>query len=185
MTTSNEISAWFGGRLPAEWVEHGEPSITVDRDEVTVVLTIAEPDLDDDADDSVRSEALAGRVAGWRDETKQQRIRIAREAERRFDQKVAWGAPTFRVNNKLFVHYRNNHHGDGRIAAWCKSLPDRQMDLVEVDSELFFIPPYVGPSGWVGVRLDRTPDWSTVSDLVEQAYRLVAPKRLLRELDQG
>ena len=59
-------------------------------------------------------------------------------------EKEAWGAPTFRVNNKLFAHYRNNHHGDGRIAAWCKALPEQQMDLVDSDSERFFVPPYVG-----------------------------------------
>ena len=86
MTTTNEIIAWFGGRLPADWTEHGEPSITVDRDEITVILTIDAPDADDDA---VRAEAVAGRVAGWRDETKQQRIRIAREAERRFEKPQA------------------------------------------------------------------------------------------------
>ncbi len=95
----------------------------------------------------------------------------------------AWGAPTFRVNNKLFVHYRNNHHGDGRIAAWLKFLHEDQMDLVEADPERFFVPPYVGPSGWVGVRLDGKPDWRLVAALVEQGYRLVAPKRFLSELD--
>jgi hypothetical protein len=88
------------------------------------------------------------------------------------------------VKNRLFVHYRNNHHGDGRIAAWCKSLPNDQMDLVESDPEIFFVPPYVGPSGWVGVRLDKKPEWSIVSELVEQAYRLVAPKRLLSRIER-
>jgi len=88
------------------------------------------------------------------------------------------------VNAKLFAHYRNNHHGDGRIAAWCKSLPEQQMDLVDSDPELFFVPPYVGPSGWVGVRLDKKPDWGMLSELLEDGYRLVAPKRLVRELDR-
>ena len=58
------------------------------------------------------------------------------------------------------------------------------MDLVESDPGLFFVPPYVGPSGWVRVRLDRRPEWSLVTELVEQAYRLVAPSRLLRQLDR-
>ena len=98
-------------------------------------------------------------------------------------EKVAWGAPTFRVNNKLFVHYRNNHHGDGRIAAWVKSVPARQMDWVESDPERFFVPPYVGPSGWVGVLLEKKTEWEIVSELVEHGYRLVAPKRLLSQLD--
>jgi len=98
-------------------------------------------------------------------------------------EKLAWGAPTFRVENKLFVHYRNNHHGDGRMAAWCKSLPDAQQDLVESDPVRFFVPPYVGPSGWVGIRLDKKPDWALVSELIGQAYRLTAPKTLLAKLD--
>jgi hypothetical protein len=59
------------------------------------------------------------------------------------------------------------------------------MDLVESDPKVFFVPPYVGPSGWVGVRLDKRPAWSVVSDIVEQAYRLVAPKRLLAQLERG
>jgi len=99
-------------------------------------------------------------------------------------EKEAWGAPTFRVKNKLFAHYRNNHHGDGRIAAWCKELPEHQMDVVESDRELFFVPPYVGPSGWVGLRLDRKADWNIVAEVLERAYRLVAPKRLVATLDE-
>ncbi len=99
-------------------------------------------------------------------------------------EKEAWGAPTFRVRGKLFAHYRNNHHGDGRIAAWCKALHDQQMDLVESDPERFFVPPYVGPSGWVGIRLDRKPDWKLVAALLEEGYRQVAPKRLLEKMDE-
>ena len=99
-------------------------------------------------------------------------------------EKEAWGAPTFRVKDKLFAHYRNDHHADGRAPAWCKSVPERQLDLVEADPERFFVPPYVGPSGWVGVRLDRKPDWAMVEELLEEGYRLVAPKRLIAELDR-
>lgn len=58
------------------------------------------------------------------------------------------------------------------------------MDLVESDPELFFAPPYVGPSGWVGVRLDKKPDWSMLSGLIERGYRMVAPKRCLKELEE-
>ena len=100
MITTEEIQAWFGGRLPGAWTEYDAPDITVDRDEITVVATIAGPDLADDADEAVAAEAVAGRVAGWRDETKQQRIAIAREAEHRFDRKVAWGA---RIGDRVTV----------------------------------------------------------------------------------
>ena len=75
----------------------------MDRDEITVVLTIDPPDVDADADDAVRSEAVAGRVAGFRDDTKQRRIRIAREAEQRIEQKVAWGVQVG-DQTALFTH---------------------------------------------------------------------------------
>jgi hypothetical protein len=67
---------------------------------------------------------------------------------------------------------------DGRISLWCKAPPGSQMVLVGADPERFFVPPYVGHLGWVGVRLDRRPDWDEVAALVKRSYRLVAPKRL-------
>lgn len=103
MATHHEITAWFTGRLPAPWTEHGEPDIVVDRDEITVTLSIAAPEIGDDADDAVRSEAVAGRIAGFRDDTKSRRISIAGEAEHRFDRKVAWRV---RIGDEvaLFTH---------------------------------------------------------------------------------
>ena len=92
----------------------------------------------------------------------------------------AWGEPTFRVRNKLFAMYAapNNHHGAGRPAVWCKAAPGNQALMVRAEPERYFVPPYVGPSGWVGVWLDRNPDWSEVKGLMIDSYRLVAPKRL-------
>ena len=90
-STATSISAWFAGRLPAEWTSAGDPVVTVDRDEITVVLTIAAPSLPDDASDMDRSEAVAGRIAGFRDDTRDRRIAVARDAEHRFERKVAWG----------------------------------------------------------------------------------------------
>ncbi len=75
------------------------------------------------------------------------------------------------------------HHGDGRVAVWVKSSFDEQELLVEADAETFYVPPYVGPSGWVGVRLDRDPDWEMVEQLLEAGYRMVAPKRAVAVLD--
>jgi hypothetical protein len=100
-------------------------------------------------------------------------------------EKQAWGAPTFRVRDKLFAHYRDNHHGDGRLAIWCKAPPGAQDLLVESDPERFFVPPYVGHRGWVGVRLEGKPDWDAIADLLEDGYRLTAPERLLAALDEG
>ena len=96
----------------------------------------------------------------------------------------AWGEPTFRVRNKLFAMYAAaaNHHGAGRPAVWCKSTHVTQDLLISRDPKRFFKPPYVGPSGWVGIWLDRSPDWSEVAELVRDAYVLTAPKKLATKL---
>lgn len=102
-TTATDITAWFAGRLPADWTEHGEPTVVVDRDEITVTLEIAAPELGDDATDTARTEAVAGRIAGFRDDTRDQRISIARQAEHRFERKVAWGV-RIDGHTALFTH---------------------------------------------------------------------------------
>jgi hypothetical protein len=97
----------------------------------------------------------------------------------------AWGEPTFRVRNKLFAMYAapDNHHGGGRPAVWCKAAPGNQALMVRAEPERYFVPPYVGPSGWVGVWLDRSPDWAEVKELMDDSYRLVAPRKLVAVLD--
>ena len=86
----------------------------------------------------------------------------------------AWGEPTFRVKNKLFAMYAasSNHHGAGRPCIWIKSTHVNQDLLLHSDPARFFKPPYVGPSGWVGVYLDKRPPWSTVADLLRDGYLL-------------
>lgn len=93
----------------------------------------------------------------------------------------AWGEPTFRVRNKLFAIYAaaGNHHGNGRAAVWCKAAPGNQQLMVKVAPERFFAPPYVGPSGWVGVWLGAGTDWDELAGLLADGWRLVAPKRLV------
>ncbi len=99
-------------------------------------------------------------------------------------EKEAWGGPTFRVK-KMFAMYVDNHHDDGRLALWLKSTHEAQDVLVEGDPERFFVPPYMGPSGWVGVRLEKgRVDWEQVEELVEEGYRLIAPRRLVAQLDE-
>jgi len=100
-------------------------------------------------------------------------------------ERLSHGAPTWWGGKKTFASFANDHHGDGRVALWCKSTFEQQAELVEADPEIFFVPPYVGPSGWVGVRLDRDVDWDQVASMLEEGYRLVAPKRALAKLDAG
>jgi phosphoribosylglycinamide formyltransferase-1 len=84
----------------------------------------------------------------------------------------------FRVRKKIFGYYAYDHHGDGRIALLCKAPPGEQSRLLEEDPERYFFPPYVGPRGWIGLRLD-TPrvDWRTVKNMVRVSYFLTAPGR--------
>jgi hypothetical protein len=84
------VAGWFAGRLPAEW-QTAPADITIDREEITVRLTIPDVALGDDATDVTRSEARAGRAKAFREETRGQRMEIAREAEHRYDAKVSWG----------------------------------------------------------------------------------------------
>jgi len=99
------------------------------------------------------------------------------------DERISHGAPTFWGGKKTFATFHVNHHGDGRVALWCKVPPGAQASLVESDPDVYFVPPYVGPSGWVGIRLDRKIDWRTVAGLLEEGYRSVAPRRAIRALD--
>jgi hypothetical protein len=91
-------------------------------------------------------------------------------------EKEAWGEPTFRVRGRMFAMYANNHHDDGRIAVWCKAPLGFQSMMVGVAPKRFFVPPYVGVNGWVGVRLDVEVDWKEVASVVEQGYRMATEK---------
>lgn len=99
-------------------------------------------------------------------------------------EKEAWRTPTFRVRDKMFAMYAENHHGDARVAVWCKAPPGAQEILVGANPKRFFKPPYVGPNGWIGVRLDGDVDWEEVAAHLEESYRMTAPTRLLALLDQ-
>ena len=90
----------------------------------------------------------------------------------------AWGAPTFRVHNKLFAMYAHadNHHGAGHQAVWVKSTPVNQSLMIGANPKRFFSPPYVGPSGWVGVRLDGRVNWTELKETLRDGYDLTAAK---------
>ena len=98
----------------------------------------------------------------------------------------AWGAPTFRVKNKLFAMYAatGNDHTDGRASVWIKAGKENQALMIRTQPRKFFKPPYVGPSGWVGVYLDRSPDWDEVRELLRDGWKLTAPKRLVAKAEE-
>lgn len=95
-------------------------------------------------------------------------------------ERLSHGAPSFFVRGKqTFVMYHDDHHGDGRTALWCAAPEGMQRALVEAEPEHYFVPPYVGHRGWLGVRLDRGLDFEQVAGAIEDAYCEVAPKRLV------
>jgi predicted DNA-binding protein (MmcQ/YjbR family) len=91
-----------------------------------------------------------------------------------------WGHPTFRIGKKMFAGAGDH---EGRPSMSCKAAPGVQRSLIKTDPGRFYVPAYVGPHGWVGAWLDGRPDWDHIADLVEDAYRRTAPKRLVRQLD--
>lgn len=98
-------------------------------------------------------------------------------------ERVSHGEPTWFVRDKkTFVMYANRHHDD-RLGFWCAAPPGVQEALVGSAPERFFRPPYVGHRGWLGVYLDVPVDWDEIAEIVEDAYRMIAPKRLVAELD--
>ena len=95
-------------------------------------------------------------------------------------ERLSHGAPTFFVRGKrAFLMVLTNHHGDGRFAIWCAAADGMQRMLVEADPQRFFVPPYVGHRGWLGMRLDRGLDWDELAGIAEDAYAEVAPARLV------
>jgi hypothetical protein len=95
-------------------------------------------------------------------------------------ERLSHGAPTFFVREKrAFLMVLTDHHGDGRFAIWCAAGEGVQRMLVEADPEKFFVPPYVGHRGWLGVRLDVGPDWNELAGIAEDAYAEVAPAKLV------
>ena len=98
------------------------------------------------------------------------------EAEERF----TWDHPNFRIRDKLFAIVVEE---DGRPAVSCKAPEGSQTVLVGADPSRFYVPPYVGSRGWVGMWLDKGVDWTEVAIVVERSYRMIAPKRLLRQME--
>ncbi len=101
-------------------------------------------------------------------------------------ERLSHGAPTFFVRGKrAFLMVLTNHHGDGRFALWCAAEEGVQGLLVGSDPERFFVPPYVGHRGWLGVRLDRGLDLDEIAGIVEDAYAEVAPPQLVEAARRG
>jgi len=97
---------------------------------------------------------------------------------------VSHGSPTFRVRGKVFATYTINHHGDGRVALNLVAPPGAQAFFTEAEPIAYFVPPYVGPKGWLGIELDKGLDWDTIAEHVQTAYEAVAPPDLVDAIPQ-
>jgi len=128
---------------------------------------------------AVRADAGGGRTA------RSQRTTLARVRAHclslpETSERPSHGAPTFFIRQKrAFVTFHEDHHGDGRVALWCAAPEGAQAGLVEAAPDRYFVPPYVGSRGWVGVRLDRDLPWEEVAGAIEDAYVVRAPKALV------
>jgi hypothetical protein len=92
-------------------------------------------------------------------------------------EKLSHGEPAFFVKGRLFAMIDNHHHGSGHVAVWCSAPAGAQESLVEGDPKHFFVPPYVGKGGWLGVRLDSGLPWPVIGDLLRQAHETTLLKR--------
>lgn len=98
-------------------------------------------------------------------------------------EKLSHGTPTWWGGKKTFANFHSGSYDEGREAVWIKAPDGAQEALIHEDPSRFYRPKYLGPSGWVGMRLDRKPNWDVVRELLIEGYRLVAPKRALAVLD--
>jgi hypothetical protein len=99
-------------------------------------------------------------------------------------ERLSHGEPTWFVGGRRTVAMLDDHHhGAEHLAFWCPAPPGVQAELVTSEPQRFFRPPYVGVRGWVGVRIDVDPDWDEVAAIVTDAYRLVAPRKLVAQLE--
>lgn len=98
-------------------------------------------------------------------------------------ERLSHGEPTWFVG-RTFVMYADHHHDD-RLAFWCAAPVGSQDELTTTSPDRFFVPPYVGGRGWLGVRLDVPVDWAEIAELVLDAYRVVAPAKRVAEVDSG
>jgi len=116
--------------------------------------------------------------------TELDRVREIAMAFPEVSERLSHGAPSFFIREKkTLCNLHADHHGDGRLALWVPAPAGVQEELVRLEPDRFFRPPYVGHRGWVGVRLDVDPDWDEIAGILDDAYRLVAPKTLVKQLD--
>jgi hypothetical protein len=121
----------------------------------------------------VRSPELADRVRAIC-------LRLPEATER-----LSHGSPAFFVGKQFVMLWPEGHHEHHFPHLWCAAPVGGQEELVAVSPDRYFRPPYVGGRGWVGMRLDGEVDWDEVGELCLEAYRVIAPPRLVKRMDEN
>jgi hypothetical protein len=113
-----------------------------------------------------------------------ERVRRVCEALPEVTERPSHGAPAWFVRGKKTIAmFVDDHHGDGNLGIWCAAPPGVQEQMIDEDPAVFFRPPYVGHRGWLGVRLSRTVTDTELRAILEDAFRVVAPRSLVARLD--
>ena len=127
---------------------------------------------------------LSARQLSRSNSRRERLIKIVERLPEVTHEEVGAGHLSFKIRKKIFGYYLFDHHGDGVIGFSCKSTLSEQRHLVGEDPDTFFVPAYVGPRGWIGIRLDLNEvDWDAVTELARQAYQSSAPRKLAALLE--
>ena len=114
-----------------------------------------------------------------------ERLRAVCMALPEVTERLSHGEPTWFVRDKKVFVQSSDHHHDDRLGFWCAAPPGVQQELVETEPERFYRPPYVGGRGWLGVYLDVPDvDWDEIAAIVTDAYRVIAPAKLVELLEE-
>ena len=125
-----------------------------------------------------------GLTRAWRRNDKRERVTAICRALPGAEHEDQGDHTIYRVRGKVFAYFLDDHHGDGIVSVCVKSQRGENVDRARLEPERFYLPAYIGPRGWFGMRLDRgRVRWREVAEIVEQSYRLTAPKALLKKLD--
>lgn len=113
-----------------------------------------------------------------------ERLRAICMALPEVSERLSHGEVTWFIRGKrVLAMMDDHHHRADHFAVTCPAPPGVQQQLIELEPDRFYRPAYVGPSGWIGVRLDRDVDWDEIERIIEDAYRMKAPKTLVKQLD--
>ncbi len=105
------------------------------------------------------------------------RIRAICMALPETEEKISHGSPSFFIRSGHYCAWADNHHGDGRLSVWVAQPPGAQEALIAAEPKHFFRPPYVGPSGWVGINLNTGLDWGAVAAIIAEGHAFIAAKK--------